>query len=169
MTAQPTNPWWVTGLVDGEGCFFASFRFRGGSQAFKGRGGKRYPSYEFGCRFIVLMRSDDIDVLQRLRDYFNAGYVSVRKDGRVAEYRVSKVRELEEKVIPHFEAHPLQSKKFRDFEVWREIVRLASSVKGLRGWWKEDVTKKAEVIDLCTRLREGRAFDAAVAKAAGGI
>jgi hypothetical protein len=172
---SPEFGWWVTGLVDGEGCFYAKLRFRTGTQAFLGKNGNRYPSFDFSCRLLVLLRADDAAVLDKLRDYFNVGYVRVRRSGvyksgksgsrpnLCAEFRVHRIGDLMQVVIPHFERYPLQSKKSKDYATWKRIVETAASLKGKRGWWKVQPERVEEINQMVTQLRDGRKFDPAKA------
>jgi len=174
--APPHLGWWATGLVDGEGCFYAQIKHR--SIASNARPGKpRYPSVEFGCEFSVLMRADDRAALQQLRDFLGVGKVRVRrttyptgKSGSrpniLADFKVNRTLDLVNVVIPHFERFPLQTKKARDFVVWKEIVLLAASLRGKPGWWKVDPSKKDSAFSLVASLREGRKFDPRLAEVA---
>lgn len=48
------NPWWVTGLVDGEGCFLAqlSFRMRAGRRG-------SYTRVDLTSKFSIALRADE--------------------------------------------------------------------------------------------------------------
>lgn len=164
------DPWWVTGLTDGEGCFYSSLRFRSGVQAFKSKGGKRYDSFEF----------NDPDLLHKLVLYFGVGYVpnydqALKKTGKSGshpnpckEYRCSVLDDLRNVIVPHFEKYTLQSKKRKDFEIWKQTLDFYVSIaaQANHGWWKREPEKLAQLTTLVGSLREGRAFDVC---ATGGL
>lgn len=172
--------WWVTGLVDGEGCFYSSLRFRSGSQAFKGRGGRRYPSMEFQARFEILMRADDAGTLKKVETFFGVGSVSkfkrdLKRSGKSGsnpnpsvEYRCGSLGDLRSVIVPHFERFPLQSKKRVDFEIWKQTLEFYAEIDAPanHGWWKRDPAKLTKLRSLVSGLREGRVFQA---QAGGGI
>jgi hypothetical protein len=63
------NPSWIAGFVAGEGCFTADF-----NKQLKWR----FP-YQIIPSFIVVQHVRDIEVLYRLKEYFNCGQVSKNK------------------------------------------------------------------------------------------
>ena len=114
------NPQWITGFVDGEGSF--------GLKVYKSEG------YKFGWRFEpffqIKLNLRDLKVLQRIQIHFGGvGKISFEKNS--AKYVVRVMDELLRTVIPHFEMYPLLTKKFADFELFRQIV-LILSAKGHR-------------------------------------
>lgn len=105
------HPQWITGFTDGEGCF--------GVKIFKSKG------YALGWRlqpfFQIKLNRRDLDVLCRIKEYFgDVGTISFEKN--FAKFTIIKVSDLIEKVIPHFERQPLLTKKYADFELFRQII-----------------------------------------------
>jgi len=104
------HPQWITGFTDGEGCF--------GVKIYKSKG------YALGWRiqpfFQIKLNVRDLDILYRIKDYFGgAGTIGFEKN--FAKLNIFKLNELE-KVIPHFESYPLLTKKYADFELFRQII-----------------------------------------------
>ncbi len=178
LLSQTPDPWWITGLVDGEGCFYASARLRVGNQAAyrKGDKGVRYPFMDMCSRFLIRLRADDVETLAKVRQYFGAGRLphmkaSKNKSGKSGsspnpsfEFRISSLSDIQRVVIPHFDRYPLQSKKRHDYVVWKEIVEWMG-VPRPRGWWKSDpIQALAEIESLVSKLRVGRDYDPKVAK-----
>ncbi len=130
---EKVNGWWITGLVDGEGCFHASIRMD-----------TRYPTLEtLHIGFQIGLVQDDVATLEKVRLYFGTGTISLARDRRPYAqdrmiYRMYRRSEFE-KVIEHFEKYPLQSKKQKDYECWKEILRVWA-IKGLKD-------KKIRVLD----------------------
>lgn len=94
---------WITGFVDGDGCF--SFN-------------KRTPnsqSVRYG--FFVSQDEKSVDVLYALKKEFGCGTVS-RAGGTIYNYAITNEEHLRDKVIPHFVAYPLQTEKRIVFYHW---------------------------------------------------
>lgn len=115
----------VTGLVVGEGCFYAE--------------SAHDPKYRSGWRirpaFCVEMRFDDREVLEGLREQLGCGAIYELDFGRYrgyesrgwkphVKYRVSNLADLHSKVVPFFRRHQLFGRKRRAFELFAEIVEL---------------------------------------------
>lgn len=161
--------WWATGLVDGEGCFYAGLQFRTRPSA-----KKLVDCVEFQASLQVALRADDAEVLHKLRDVFGCGLVRPKKFSRYSPSRVRQgqkdpkpqkvfiVRhpdDLLTKVIPHFEAFPLQSKKSTDFEVWSQIVSFAAcNLLGRKGWLRRFPSEVQTLGEMCVGLKTSREF-----------
>jgi hypothetical protein len=109
------TPDYVSGFVDGEGCFNVSIR--------------PHPTVRYGSRcvighvFQVYQHYDDLELLEKLRDFFGCGHITSKGPGSsVMTYAVSGREDLRTRVIPFFERHPLNSRKHHDFLKFREIV-----------------------------------------------
>ena len=76
-------------------------------------------------------------------------------------WEVRRPEDLITKIIPHFQSFPLQSKKGRDYVVWKKIVLfVAEELLGKKGRLRRFPEKVDEVQRLCANLRTGRSFDA---------
>lgn len=109
--ANPLDPWYVTGLIDGEGCFFLAVRPQ---------------QRQHTASLCVGLRVDDAEILYRLQEFFQCGKISIQKNADNApavRWVVTRIPDLV-KVISHFERFPLQSKKLGDYKVWKEFVLL---------------------------------------------
>jgi len=160
--------WWVTGLVDGEGCFYASLSFRMKKSPDSGRS---HLCTDFSVGLQIWMRDDDAIVVEKIRNYFGSGRINkkpVTKSRRSKVkgakpsvcYRIDLVEDLIDVVIPHFETFPLQSKKANDFEIWRQIVEfVARNLRGKKKWKKRFPEHVAVVVDLCEKLQAVRAYE----------
>ena len=113
LPSRTLEPFWVTGFVDGEGCFFV--------------GVNRHPEMSSGFQvlpeFTVVQHQRDIQLLHALKQFFGCGVVRVNHGDRMA-YRVRKLEHLKEHIVPFFERHPLQSKKRIDFLKFRKALML---------------------------------------------
>lgn len=127
------NPWFVTGFTDGEGCF--SLYVRADKQK---RKNTIATYYRWQVDFAFTLRGDDIKVLESIKDYFGCGTVSLSKTNNAINkihsyglcgYHVVVPNDLIEKVFPHFEKYPLESKKQKDFELWKQAVVIIKNAK----------------------------------------
>jgi hypothetical protein len=109
------DPDWIAGFVDGEGCFSVSVH--------RNNFMHRHRGWQIQTVFHVYQHSDHRDVLDLLRSHFGCGYVRPKgPQSSVLTYSVSALRELDEIVVPFFEAHRLFVKD-RDFRLFADIVR----------------------------------------------
>ena len=102
---------WITGFVDGEGCFFVGINPHGEMTA----------GYQVLPEFTVVQHKRDVQVLHALKAYFDCGVVRVNHDDRMA-YRVRSKEHLLTRIVPFFIKHPLKTKKNVDFKKFRRIL-----------------------------------------------
>lgn len=108
------NPYYVTGLVDGEGSFFISFSKRN----------KMNLGWETRPTFSVSQNAKSRGVLFQLRNFFKCGFIRPNKSDGTYKYEVRSTKDLVEKIIPHFEKHKLITAKKADFELFKKAVLL---------------------------------------------
>ncbi len=102
---------WVTGFVDGEGCFYVGINPHQEMTA----------GFQVLPEFTVVQHERDAQLLHALKDFFGCGVVRTNHGDRMA-FRVRGKEHLLERVIPFFVEHPLKSKKRADFEKFRRIL-----------------------------------------------
>jgi hypothetical protein len=123
---------WVTGFVDGEGCFSIGF-VRQPSRP--GRNGYA-TGFQVSHEFAVTQGQQSLDVLHELRDFFGVGQVIVnrRYDNHrehLHRYVVRKRDELLRTVIPFFHEHPLRTSKRENFDKFVKCVEMISAGRHL--------------------------------------
>lgn len=170
--------WWVTGLVDGEGCFYAGLSFRQKQTS----SGRLVSCVNSEIQFAVALRADDVATVEKLKNYFGCGRVGNKRSAADSpsckkagikphpqkRYVVSNLDEIIGKVIPHFDQFPLQSKKARDFDTWKNIVGfIASELRGSRGWIRRHPDKVAHLQSMCDQMKNDRKFPAQLTIAGG--
>lgn len=115
------DPWFVTGLIDAEGSFTASVL--------------KSPSTKTGwsvnARFKITAHKTDLDLMLNLKDFFceNIGKIVISKD--TCTYRVDKLNDIFEVIIPHFDKYPLVTQKLADYILFKEIVNLMKNKEHL--------------------------------------
>ena len=108
------TPSYISGYVDGEGCFTVSFSPRR----------KLRMGWEVRPSFSVSQNADRGEVLSAIRAYFGCGGLRPDRSDNTVRFEVRDLASLIDKVIPHFEQHPLMSGKRMDFEKFAAICRL---------------------------------------------
>jgi hypothetical protein len=137
-------PSYLSGYVDGEGCFTVSISPRPTLRV----------GWEVRPSLSVSQNGDRSEVLLLMQDYFACGTIRPDRSDKTLKWEVRSLPLLVARVIPHFRQHPLLSAKQRDFEAFAdiclrmvdgqhrnaaslaEIVRLAASMNpsGKRGY-----------------------------------
>jgi hypothetical protein len=116
-TARPRlelDPHWVVGFVDGEGCFSVSVHR---NAMVRSTGG-----WQLQPTFHAYQHRDHHRVLHALVRFFGCGHVRPKGPASsVLTYSVHSLQELERRVIPFFEQHPLVIKQ-DDFHRFTDIV-----------------------------------------------
>jgi len=97
--------------VDAEGSFGANFR--------------RSTTSSLGMRFqpviAIQLHKKDLGLLRDIKTYFGEiGFLTIGE--KFASYRVQKLKEIYEVIIPHFDKYPLITQKQADYLLFREIV-----------------------------------------------
>ena len=112
---------WVTGFVDGEGCFHVGIN--------------PHPDMKTGHQvlpeFTVVQHKRDVQVLHGLKAYFGCGVVRTNHGDRLA-YRVRSLEHLLQRIVPFFQKHPLKTKKHIDFMKFRDVLLLMEKGEHLR-------------------------------------
>ena len=116
MTNYKSNlhPWFVTGLVDAEGSFTVSVL----KSSFTKTG------WGVNARFKITTHITDLDLMLNLKNFFgeDIGKIVIFKD--TCTYRVDKLKDIFDVVIPHFDKYPLVTQKLADYKLFKEIVSL---------------------------------------------
>ena len=113
------SPEWITGFVDGEGCFSVSI--------FKNKTSKF--GYQVFPEFVVAQGAKSLEVLEMMQEFFGCGkiYVNNRKDNHrenLYRYCVRSRKDIQTIIVPFFERHQLLTAKRSDFEIFCRILQL---------------------------------------------
>jgi hypothetical protein len=133
---------WVTGFVDGEGCFHVAVN------AHK----EMTVGYQVLPEFTVVQHERDVQILHALKSYFGCGVVRSNHGDRKA-YRVRSKEHLLQIIVPFFEKHPLKSQKRLEFETFRRILLMMDKGDHLTSEGVESIRKLAAKMNR-GRLRE---------------
>ena len=76
--------------------------------------------------FEINLHLKDISILHSIRDFFGVGTVYSSPNRSLCVYRVSKIDDLINVIIPHFLNYPLLTQKYSDFVLWSKVVNIIS-------------------------------------------
>jgi hypothetical protein len=114
------NPYYVTGFVDGEGCFLINIPARSNLKL----------GYNVNLMFKLKIHSRDIELLKNIRNYLGQiGNITTRKDGYV-EFIVSSKKDIEV-LIKHFDSYPLITQKWSDYQLFKQTFMLIKNKEHL--------------------------------------
>lgn len=105
---------YISGFVDGEGCFCVSFQ----------PSRRHRLGWEVRPSFSVSQNGDRAQLLYEMQLRWGCGFIRPDRSDKTLKYEVRNVRDLVEKVLPHFEAFPLLSSKRRDVELFAKICNM---------------------------------------------
>jgi hypothetical protein len=112
------DPNYVTGIIDGEGCFYVTFQKH--SECVTG--------WNVRAGFTIGMHQRDLALLEQIKAHFGVGNVYLQSK-KAYQYRVTSIKDLINVIIPHFIKYPLITQKRADFELFRQIVCLINHKK----------------------------------------
>lgn len=102
------NPMWVTGISDGEGNFSANIQ-------------KGVNSPKVALTFKIDQKEDSAGILYDIARYFNCGKVVLDNRG-FKSFKVTKLTDIVNVIIPHFDIYPLVTSKQLNFLAFKEIA-----------------------------------------------
>ena len=123
---------WITGFVDGEGCFHVGINANKSMTA----------GFQVLPEFTVVQHKRDVQILHALKSYFDCGVVRVNHGDRMA-YRVRSKEHLLERIVPFFMKHSLKTKKHVNFRKFRTILLMMEKGIHLTGEGVEEIREIA--------------------------
>lgn len=134
---KPLNPFYVTGIVDGEGSF----------GVFVKKDPRRSLGYLITLSFEIALDKKDLNLLKGLQAYFGVGGI-YKHSSDMMRYKVSSIQDIVKVIIPHFDKYQLVTQKRVDFDIFKRIVRIIN--KGPIS--REDMQ---EIVNLKTSMNLG--------------
>lgn len=141
------DPHWISGFVDGEGCFFialnSSSNKRGGTVQFK---------------FLVAQHSRDT-LLKSFVNYFNCGNYYFKHSGEAVEFvLVSKFKDIYEKIIALFQKYALIGSKSLDLTDFYKAAQLIKSKVDLELEGFEKIKQIKGTMNKSREVKKNRIF-----------
>ena len=125
--------WYITGFVDGEGCFSISFNKRE----------KMKSGIEIRPSFSISQNKRSLDVLKQIQHYFGCGAIRFSRHDQTYKYEVRSIGDIRKRIIPHFQKYPLKTSKQNDFLTFLFICDQISSSKHFNKDCLEEIIEKA--------------------------
>ena len=127
---------YVSGYVDGEGCFCVSFQ-----------PSKRHRfGWEIRPSFSVSQNAERAELLHMIKSTWECGSIRPDRSDKTLKFEVRKIRDLIRQVLPHFRNYPMYSSKQSDFMRFDRICRLLFEGRHLeRAGFEEIVTIAMEM------------------------
>ena len=136
----PLDPWFVTGLTEGEGCFCVSFAVRAELRT----------GLEVRPSFSLSLNEKDLELLRDLQAFFGCGWIRESKTDRTFKYEARAIDDLLDPILPHFERHPLRGAKARSFGAFADVCRMIEQGDHLR---RDDLRS---IIDTAYEMNLGK-------------
>src|SRR5437016_5485627 len=136
----PLDPWFVSGLTEGEGCFCISFAVRS----------KLRTGLEVRPSFSLSLNEKDRELLWDLQTFFGCGWIRESKADRTFKYEARSVSDLLDPIVPHFERFPLRGNKAKSFVAFRSVCQMIEQGDHLR----RDGLRR--IIDLAYEMNLGK-------------
>ena len=124
---------WITGFVDGEGCFHVGINANAEMTA----------GFQVLPEFTVVQHERYVQVLHALKAFFGCGVVRVNHGDRMA-FRVRSKQHLLENIVPFFIEHPLKTKKNVDFQKFRQVLLMMDADRHLTSDGVEEIRSIAK-------------------------
>ena len=133
---------WISGFVSGDGNFFVDI--------FKNSSNKI--GYQVKLRFSITQHSRDIELLKLIALYLDAGIVNIHGENSFV-FKITKLVDLTQKIIPLFEQKPIQGIKQLDFLDFCEVAKKMSEGKHLT------TEGLQEIINIKNKMNTKRKID----------
>lgn len=111
---------WISGFISGEGNFFVD--------VFKSSSNKI--GFQVKLRLSVTQHSRDKELLELIGKYLNAGVVNIHSENAYV-FKITKLVDLTNKIIPLFEQNSIQGVKYLDYLDFCEVAKLMNEGKHL--------------------------------------
>lgn len=113
---------YITGFVDGEGCFSVSFSRR-----------KKFKlGIEVRPSFSVSQNLRSKNIILYLKKFFGCGSIRFCRKDNTYKYEVRSIDDLTNIIIPHFKKYPLKTSKRSDFTNFVKVCKIVKSNEHLK-------------------------------------
>jgi len=124
------NPNWITGFVDGEGCFFVGLT----------KNSKCKVNFSVNLLFKINQHKRDTELLKKISIQLNCGTIQ-DNSANATMLQTKKLSDIEMKILPFFEKYPLQGVKRLEYEDFRNVSFLMKNKEHLTEEGLEKIRK----------------------------
>jgi LAGLIDADG endonuclease len=144
LGGKPLHPDWISGFIDGEGCFNISVT----------KNPKMKVGYNVQLKMHVTQHVKSVNVLYAMKEFFGCGSMVVHnKLADRMRYQITAIADLQQALIPFLEEHPLLTSKFLNYLDFKTAVDLVSNKKHL-------TLEGIELLRILAKgMNTGRTFD----------
>lgn len=137
------HPYYITGFVDGEGCFSINVRPRP----------NRDKGYAVELVFKITLSSKDKFLLEKIQNFFNVG--KLLSQGSSISYCVRSLKDLQV-IINHFDNYPLITNKWSDYQLFKQVFEIMEQKEHLNSEGLNKIVSLKAVSNLgwSDKLRE---------------
>ena len=136
----PLDPWFVTGLTEGEGCFCISLAIRA----------KLRTGLEVRPSFSLSLNEKDLGLLEDLQAFFGCGWIRESKGDRTFKYEARSIGDLTNRILPHFERFPLRGDKARSCAGFSRVCQMIEQGDHLQ------CEALREIVDIAYQMNLGK-------------
>ena len=126
-------PSYISGYVDGEGCFTVSISPRPTLSV----------RWEVRPSISVSQNGDRSQVLLDIQRYFGCGTLRPDRSDRTLKWEVRSLVLLRSRIVPHFRRYPMLSGKHKDFELFADICERMSRGEHRTVWGLQEIVRLA--------------------------
>ena len=117
---------WVSGFIDGEGCFCVNINRCSATRL----------GWQVRPEFVVTQSARSVGALETLQEFFGCGaiYRNTRHDNHrddVYRWCVRRRCDLRDRVVPFVDSVPLRTSKAQDFELFARVLALMENARHL--------------------------------------
>jgi hypothetical protein len=146
---RPETIGWIVGFTDGEGCFSVSIVRNKTSSL----------NWQVMPEFVITQGDKSLNALYKIKSFFGCGniFVNRRHDNHkenLYRFCIRSLRDINEKVVPFFRKHPLQTAKAQDFEYFAKIMDMIKKKEHLT---LDGITKIVKIAGLMN-VKKSRVF-----------
>jgi hypothetical protein len=108
------EPNWLAGFIDAEGHFYVVIR----------KSPNHRLGFQVGLRFKITQHSRDQELLNSFIQYLGCGQITKDSRSPVVEFLVTRLSDIDSKIVPFLDKCPLQGVKLADYLSFREVVQI---------------------------------------------
>lgn len=120
------NPYWLAGFASGEGCFQVN-NFKSATKI----------GETVKLTFTITQHSKDKELMASLVEFLGGGNIYV--SNTAVDYKISKINDLIEKVIPFFDKYNILGTKALDFQDFKKVALLMKNRDHLTGEGRDSI------------------------------